>query len=127
MKVIRTASDAEALALQAAIDSAMGYPRKGVHVGEGRHIDIPESWDGNGNPPPGWSAHYAEIYHAETRTPIIPFDDGDATRLVPRINVLGQQERAAVSDALGRRAEANIEAEGYQPRARTVSDAGVRR
>lgn len=31
------------------------YPRRGFHVGAGRHTPIAETWDGRGAPPGGWT------------------------------------------------------------------------
>ena len=28
-----------------------------MHVGGGKHVDMPETWDGQGDVPPGWSSH----------------------------------------------------------------------
>ena len=35
-------------------DKLLGRPRRGVHVGRGRHVDMPDTWDGEGRKPPGW-------------------------------------------------------------------------
>jgi hypothetical protein len=46
----------EMLAAQLASDKALGFPRPGVHVGGGRHVPMPTTWDGQGACPPGWTA-----------------------------------------------------------------------
>lgn len=33
-------------------------PRRGVHRGLGIHVFMPESWDGNGPVPPGWTGNH---------------------------------------------------------------------
>lgn len=38
-------------------DKLLGYPVAGVHVGGGRHVDMPASWDGSGAVPPGWTSY----------------------------------------------------------------------
>jgi hypothetical protein len=40
-------------------------PEKGSHIGNGRHVTMPESWDGNGKIPPGWSGLSGVVFDAE--------------------------------------------------------------
>ncbi len=46
-----------AAATEANQDKLLGYPLAGVHVGGGRHVDMPASWDGNGAVPIGWTSY----------------------------------------------------------------------
>lgn len=34
-----------------------GLPLKGRHVGGGVHVPMPDTWDGTGATPPGWTAY----------------------------------------------------------------------
>ncbi len=113
---ILVADMAEAEAMQATINKAMGYPMRGTHIGDGRHVDMPEEWDGKGDPPPGWCKNYAEIYDAESKQPAIPIAENDAAWLLSKLYLLDQQESAALSEALASRARIDIEADGYKPR-----------
>jgi hypothetical protein len=38
-------------------DKLLGYPLAGVHVGGGRHVPMPPTWDGNGAVPIGWTSY----------------------------------------------------------------------
>lgn len=46
-------------AIAAILDKAWQMPRRGVHHGRGPHVPMPETWDGTGPVPPGWSSHQA--------------------------------------------------------------------
>lgn len=37
------------------MDKALSFPAAGVHIGEGIHVNMPESWDGTGEVPEGWT------------------------------------------------------------------------
>jgi hypothetical protein len=45
-------------AVQADVDTLMGYPSRGVHVGGGRHVDMPETFTPGA---PGWTEHHAAV------------------------------------------------------------------
>lgn len=75
----------------AALDQMHGLPARGAPVGKGPHCCVPESWDGTGPPPPGWTTHAGCL----TTTGLLVPDaqvvaDGDK-----RIDKLTGQERAA--------------------------------
>lgn len=46
-----------AAATEANQDKLLGYPLAGVHVGGGRHVDMPPTWDGSGAVPIGWTSY----------------------------------------------------------------------
>lgn len=46
-------------AIAGILDKAWLQPLRGVHVGRGPHVNMPETWDGNGPVPPGWTSHQA--------------------------------------------------------------------
>lgn len=41
-RLVYTLDQAPAVAAVASIDAALGMPRKGVHIGDGRHVDVPD-------------------------------------------------------------------------------------
>lgn len=41
----------------AILDKAYQLPAKGTRVGAGRHVPMPETWDGNGPVPIGWASY----------------------------------------------------------------------
>lgn len=54
--IIQDLTQAEALELLAIRKKAgEPAPEKGTHIGGGRHVPMPESWDGTGKVPAGWS------------------------------------------------------------------------
>lgn len=48
-------------------DKMNDLPKAGIHTGEGRHVDMPSSWDGVGKVPPGWTSYRRKVL----RHPII--------------------------------------------------------
>ena len=38
----------------------------GTHIGGGRHVDMPDTWDGIGQVPPGWSGYMGEVEEFDT-------------------------------------------------------------
>lgn len=48
---------AEAQVTEQNQDKLLGYPLRGTHVGGGRHVDMPASWDLTGPTPIGWSSY----------------------------------------------------------------------
>lgn len=64
-KLYSAEDDARSKAAQ--LDRSEAYPRKGVHVGSGRHVFIRE-WDGQGPPPPGWSSYQAGVRKHPVKT-----------------------------------------------------------
>lgn len=76
-------TEALCLAIIAAEDAAMGYPRAGTPTGPGPHEE--QAWDGRGSPPPGWTVSYAvpEEKHDEPGVFACPVrTDAMTTRLV---------------------------------------------
>lgn len=46
-------------AIAGLLDRAWLQPLRGAHIGGGVHVPMPETWDGNGPVPPGWTSHQA--------------------------------------------------------------------
>jgi hypothetical protein len=54
-RVVGTRLEAEAV--ETIEDKLLGYPLAGVHVGGGRHVAMPATWDGSGSVPIGWTSY----------------------------------------------------------------------
>jgi len=102
MKVILTADLAEAEAIQAAINKAMGYPLRVTHVGEGRHIDTPLE-----------CKNYVEILSAEGKEYAIQIADNDVARIEPKLELLAKEEANALTAKIAERVAVNLDTEGY--------------
>jgi hypothetical protein len=59
-----TGTKASVEAVQADTDTLMGYPRKGVHVGGGRHAEMPDTFIPGA---PGWTEHQAAVKKHPTK------------------------------------------------------------
>jgi hypothetical protein len=57
MPFIVQATSLLAVGTEVAQDKLLGYPQAGVHVGGGRHVAMPATWDGNGAVPIGWTSY----------------------------------------------------------------------
>jgi len=60
-KAVQT-TEANADALSAIVDKALGFPVIGTHIGGGRHVTMPPTWDGQGGTPPGWTKRANAIF-----------------------------------------------------------------
>lgn len=95
-------TEAECRAVAAAVDKALGYPRRGEHVGEGRHVVMPEAWDGTGECPPGWTATHEWVW-ADANGCIYSLSDETVTAALAAGSVLSQTEKNTVVNASGAR------------------------
>jgi len=77
MALIDTPSAAAARTLAQSLDKGRGLPARGVHVGLGPHCDMPETWDGEGAVPVGWTSHVAGIDGATLQ--VLDYDVVDVT------------------------------------------------
>lgn len=59
-------SQANAQALEQQLDKLLGLPLKGTHVGGGLHVDMPDTWNGSGKVPPGWSSYLGSSFKHPT-------------------------------------------------------------
>jgi hypothetical protein len=124
-----TGSPEEMLTAQRAIDKALGYPRKGLRVGGGRHVPMPETWDGTGECPPGWTATASApvldkdgaAYLAITGLEMDLIDPENLTKLTtPEIQTVAKVAQSQLYDlkaivneaAVTKEAQALAEAEG---------------
>ena len=103
-------------ALNAIISKALGYPVAGVHIGAGRHVDMPASWDGLGATPPGWTKHEQQVWTLSALLAALPMPDD----LIPRVqsgpaqNRLTGQEIASLAVAIAGRV--TVDLDGYSPK-----------
>jgi len=60
-----TGTKADIEATQADVDMLMDCPRRGVHVGGGIHVDMPETFTPGA---PGWTEHHAAVAKHPTKS-----------------------------------------------------------
>lgn len=82
----------DARACRVRIDRLLGLPAAGIHIGGGRHVPMPASWDGSGLTPFGWTRNFARVRKHPVRQEwsvqveqVIDdaLNDGRAARLTP--------------------------------------------
>lgn len=82
MKYTVSTSLSAARELEQLQDTLFGYPSAGVHVGGGRHVPMPATWDGTGAVPPGWSSYLgATLKHPTLSQWATMLDDSIAAAL----------------------------------------------
>lgn len=99
------------------IDKALAYPKIGTHIGGGRHVTMPPTWDSSGETPPGWTKRHTQTWVLNSTDAAVPISDADATELnraAARAR-LTQAERDRLAAALATRA--NVELDGRTPKA----------
>lgn len=85
--IVEATTEAEALELLAIREKAgASEPEKGVHIGAGRHVPMPETWDGSGKVPAGWSG-LSGVY----------FDDAKSAYIVETVDVLDDSMKSKLS------------------------------
>lgn len=92
-------------------NKALGYPLKGVHVGGGIHVPMPEQWDGTGTAPPGWTVANQETDvapDAKTANWTVKLDDSFMTDVVSTSTKLTTQEKTTAATLLSK-ATATVE------------------
>lgn len=96
------------------LDKANALPSRGAHIGGGRHVIMPETWDGVGKVPPGWTSYQA---HRNGDAAVWLPEPETATKLA-RLTLQEQAQLAAI------RAAATPDA--VEPAAEKESDARSR-
>ena len=117
------ATEANNDALLAIISKALGYPQKGAHVGGGAHVNMPATWDGTGNTPPGWTKQPTANWVNTALDSAIPITDAMATALQQpgALANLSGAEQTVLSAALATRANKDLDGAAYSPKASAVS------
>lgn len=110
-------TEAEADSLIAIVDKALGYPRKGTHAGRGPHVQMPDTWDGKGETPPGWTKRATSNWIATASDACVPIPDTLAAELQRPANLakLTAGEATTLNTALASRV--NVELDGRTPKA----------
>jgi hypothetical protein len=63
-------------------DKLLSYPAKGVPIGRGIHVPMPDTWDGNGKPPMGWTSYRtSSLKHPTLSQWATPLDEKVSTAL----------------------------------------------
>ena len=116
------ATEASNDSLKAIVDKALGYPRKGTHVGNVR-VAMPDTWDGNGPCPPGWTKQATANYVNTALDAALPIDDALATELQKpgALALLSAAEQTTLSVALAARASKDLESAAYIPKVSAVT------
>lgn len=118
-------TEAASDALVAIIDKALAYPKKGTRVGGGRHAAMPETWDGQGRTPPGWTKHAVANWVASAASAVVPITDDMATLLqrpaaLARLNA---GEQTVLLTAIAARSDVDTEAGEFRPKASAAGQA----
>ncbi len=130
MKIFSGTVD-ECEALAATVDRALGYPKRATQqIGGGRHVQIPATWDGTGQCPPGWAATHEAVWPDGSGNAVYRLDDA-ALAAVQADARLDANERALISSASARRSDVadKVAFVGREQKPRTVrtkSDAAVK-
>lgn len=68
-------TDAALSPVATAVNAALGYPKKGSHIGGGIHVNMPPTWDGTGPTPPGWTSKHQALFENGLADACYPLDD----------------------------------------------------
>lgn len=118
-----TGTEAEMDSVLVIIDKALGFPKPGQHVGGGIHVPMPQTWDGQGATPPGWTKSVSAVWVASATDAAIPLSDTLAADLqgAPAQARLTGQERATLATAIAGRSQ--VELDGRTPKAKAAQGA----
>lgn len=113
-------------ALNAIVNKALGYPKKGTRVGGGIFPTISESWDGQGEAPFGWTKQATAVYVVSALDTALPLPDDLVAQLQagPAQAALSGPEKATLNAAIATRTVKDLEAGGYRPKANPALGAG---
>lgn len=81
-------------AIASVCDKAYGLPRRGRNVGGGVHVSSPQTWDGNGTVPPGWTSFKASLDDGAVFFP----DEPETSTKLARLTA-GEQAQLAAARA----------------------------
>jgi hypothetical protein len=125
MTVLRcvVGTEAECDDIVSIVDKALEYPKRGVHVGGGHHVNMPATWDGTGATPPGWAKRYVQNWVTGPADAAVPLSDAD----VALLNTPEAQARLTVAErnrlAAKTGARSSVELEGRNPKANAAVQA----
>lgn len=95
-----TGTETELEAARASIDKALSLPQKGTHVGGGRHVTMPDTWDGTGACPPGWTGTSSLVRVKTATDAILPVGDYVAALDQNALSKLTTQEKTDLQTKL---------------------------
>jgi hypothetical protein len=110
-------------ALCVIIDKALGFPRAGTPVGGGIHVPMPQTWDGQGATPLGWTKRATAVWVASASDAAVPLSDQMAAELQGATAQarLTAQERTTLAAAIAGRTQ--VELENRSPKANAAQGA----
>lgn len=95
--------------LQAIINKALNCPRIGAHVGGGLHVLMPDTWDGVGACPLGWTKDAVLVLNGSTDSLVVLPDNAVADLAKPAAQAkLTPVEKTAVTNAVASRVEKDL-------------------
>lgn len=106
--------------LNAIVNKALAHPKVGSHIGGGAHVNMPPTWDGTGQTPPGWTKQAIANYVASPTTAALPISDALAAQLqaAPAQALLSAPEQATLAAAIAGRVVVDLDAGGLVPKAK---------
>lgn len=104
-------------ALRTVVDRALGFPMKAMRVGRGPWVVSPDTWDGSGATPPGWTRTAVDL-HVGAVDSALEIPDAFVTALQsPQAQSrLSVADRATLTAAIATRATIDLPASGYAPK-----------
>lgn len=95
-------TQADCATIRAARDKLIGPPTKGVQIGGGIHVPMPQTWDGKGDVPIGWTGYQGEkLVSGQTWTVDPGGEQCDAALKTPDADVkLTTQEKTLLQEAV---------------------------
>lgn len=114
------------VALQVLADLALDFPRKGMHIGGGAHAPMPDTWNGQGETPPGWTKTAQVPWVASATDAVFPISDGMAAQIQQpgAQGRLSAAQQLSINGAIAARANVDLEAGNYIPKANAAVAAG---
>ncbi len=109
-------TEAELTQALAAVDKAMGFPSKGARAGRGHRRAVPDTWDGTGPCPPGWTATASRLLVKTANDAALPIGDF-AAELPSKLAALTTAERAVVESKLSTAEPRDMKDSSYTPKA----------
>lgn len=94
---------------------ALGLPKVGSHVGPGTHVNMPPTWDGTGQVPPGWTNKFSPLWTQTALVAAVIIEDTDAAVLQLPANLarLTAPEASTLNTAIAGRSLVDLDAGGY--------------
>ena len=98
-------------------DKDLGMPQVGTHIGGGIHCAMPQTWDGTGATPPGWTKKFSPLWTQTALIAAVIISDADAAILQLPANLarLTAPEASTLNTAIAGRSLIDLDAGGYVP------------